>query len=100
MGYQWDFRWVYQYREVLLIGLWWTIKLNLVVLALGSMMGLVVAGGRLSKHLRTVLACHGLRRGFSCVPRSGASDLAELRGSGGDWAPVRCLRQRPWLRFP
>jgi polar amino acid transport system permease protein len=50
MSYQWDWRWVYQYGDLLLTGLWWTVLLNMVVLVLGSCLGLILAGARLAKN--------------------------------------------------
>ena len=68
MSYEWDFQWVYQYRQVLLAGVWWTVKLNAVVLILGSCFGLIFAGARLSRHRLIVWPALAYIELFRAVP--------------------------------
>ncbi len=47
--YQWDFGWVWTYRAALIAAAWVTIKLNVVVLVLGSVLGMIIAACRGSR---------------------------------------------------
>jgi polar amino acid transport system permease protein len=51
--YHWDFRWVWTYRDALWSALLVTVELNLLVIVIGSLLGLVLALVRRS-HLRTL----------------------------------------------
>jgi len=46
--YHWDFGWVWTYRSALVSAFWVTVQLNVIVLLLGSLMGLLVALSRAS----------------------------------------------------
>src|SRR5262245_60456755 len=47
--YTWDFGWVWTYRSALVSAFWVTVQLNVIVLLLGSLMGLLVALCRASR---------------------------------------------------
>jgi polar amino acid transport system permease protein len=49
--YKWDFGWVWTYRVALLVALGVTLKLNAIVLLLGSCLGMLVALARSSRRL-------------------------------------------------
>ena len=46
---QWDFTWALHYKQAILLGLWYTIKLNLFVAVIGTAVGMFIALARLSR---------------------------------------------------
>jgi polar amino acid transport system permease protein len=66
--YKWDFSFLWAYRQILILGLTWTVALTIALVALGLLIGLVVGLGRLtpSRWLRAPLTAYV--EVFRCTP--------------------------------
>lgn len=66
--YQWDFTQVWRYKELLIVGLQYTVLFTALSVICGLAMGLVIALGRISRPRLFGLPLRGLVELFRCTP--------------------------------
>ncbi len=66
--YQWDFTQIWRYREILIIGLQYTLWFTVISIVCGLIIGLLVALGRISSPRMLGVPLRGLVELFRCTP--------------------------------
>lgn len=64
----WDFTWAFHYKQALLLGVWYTVKLNLFVALIGSILGMLIAFAKLSNRRSINMFASGYIELFRAFP--------------------------------